>query len=79
MKRYNREKIQSALRKLGFRRIAGSGGHEVWEDNQGRRVRPSFHKRDVSEGAIFSFVEALEGMGVCERSEFRRLVKGRKS
>jgi hypothetical protein len=69
--------VQEALKHFGFRRSSrGRGGHEVWIDDAGRRVSPSFRKKEMHEGSLFSTLEALEGLGVCTRSEFRRVVKG---
>ncbi len=69
--------VQAALKRFGFRHLSsGSGGHEVWVNEERKRVRPAFRKKEVNEGSLFSTIETLEGLGICTREEFRRAVKG---
>ena len=67
--------VKKALRGLGFRPVDGTGGHEIWENDRGRRVTPVFRHKELTSGSFFALTQQLEGFGICKRSDFKRTVQ----
>ena len=70
------KRIRRALFALGFRPLSsGTGGHEIWEDSQRRRVKPALRKKEIHEGSLYALGVQLEGLGVCTKNDLRQAIR----
>lgn len=69
------KQVRRALKKLGFSKLTGAGGHEVWVNGSGKRVRPVLRHKNMNFGALYALSEQLEGLGVCTKADFKRIME----
>jgi len=75
----DKKQVRKSLEAMGLHRLSeGKGGHEVWEDPNGRTVSASFHgRKDISIALLYAMGQEMEGKGIMGRQEFIQRVKGR--
>lgn len=72
--KYDPRDVKRVLLDIGFKQMPGHRGHELWQDEQGRRVNPPA-RASYSENEISILGKLLASYGICEAREFVRRVK----
>jgi len=78
MRSVQRNRIEEQLKSIGFRKCRhGKGGHDLWEDAQGRSVQTSARRNDVPIAYVDALGTELEVKGIMARALFVKLTRGR--